>query len=87
MAKALSDTVVRSGGGGVLNHDLHGIARIVIRWFTEAAERGDPTAQYNLAMLWELGRAREPAGGGNRFATAFEWCRRAAEQGDVEAQW
>lgn len=45
------------------------------------AEQGDPTAQYELAMAYDLGREveRDPS-------QAANWCKRAAEQGHAAAQ-
>ena len=51
-------------------------------WPRGAAERGDPEAQYNLAVLYEQGRGypHDPA-------QAAEWYRKAAEQGFTQAQY
>ncbi|MBI4424713.1 MAG: sel1 repeat family protein, partial [Elusimicrobia bacterium] len=49
--------------------------------FRDAAERGDPVAQYNLGVLYQ-GRQGAP----RDDAQAAAWLRKAAEQGDAKAQ-
>ena len=47
----------------------------------QAAEQGDPEAQFGLAGIycWGLGVPQN-------YAEALKWYRKAAEQGDVDAQ-
>lgn len=49
---------------------------------TEAAERGNPDAQYALAMMYENGRGVEQSS-----RTAMEWLEKAARQNHSEAQY
>ncbi len=51
------------------------------REFQELAERGDPTAQYDLAIMYEKGQ-----GMALDYAEAAKWYRLAAEQGHTDAQ-
>jgi len=52
-----------------------------VRWFTEAAERGLPDSQFNLAVLHEngLGVAKDDK-------EAYKWLLLAAKSGDAEAE-
>ena len=52
-----------------------------IQRLTAAAEAGDVAAQYELAMLYGLGKDVE-----RDDALSLEWGRKAAEQGHAEAQ-
>ena len=47
----------------------------------EAAERGDPEAQFNLGMCYEEGK-----GVSRNYAEAVKWLRKAAERGNAAAQ-
>ena len=47
----------------------------------KAAEQGDITAQFNLAMMYSNGK-----GVNKNHPEAFKWCKKAAEQGYVDAQ-
>jgi len=51
------------------------------KWFREAAEQGDPAAQFNLGVLYETGQ-----GVAQNFAEAVKWYHEAAEQGEPQAQ-
>ena len=46
-----------------------------------AAEQGDATAQFNLALMYEIGK-----GVPQDYAQALKWYRKAAEQGNAKAQ-
>ena len=63
-------------GKGVVQDD-----KLAAQWFRRAAEQGDDSAQYNLAMLYRQGQglARDDK-------AAAQWLRRAAEQGYALAQ-
>jgi hypothetical protein len=50
------------------------------QWYREAAENGDPNAQYNLGTMHYHGR-----GVSQDSAEAARWFRKAAEQGDADA--
>jgi TPR repeat protein len=50
-------------------------------WYRKAAEQGDATAQYNLALMYYHGR-----GVAHDRQQAETWFRKAAEQGNAEAQ-
>ena len=51
--------------------------RETLQW----AERGNASAQYNLGVMYAKGQ-----GVRQDYAEAVRWYRRAAEQGDVQAQ-
>ena len=51
------------------------------KWFREAAEQGDPAAQFNLGVLYETGQ-----GVTQNYAEAVKWYHAAAEQGEPQAQ-
>ena len=51
------------------------------KWFREAAEQGDPAAQFNLGVLYETGQ-----GVPQNYAEAVKWYHAAAEQGEPQAQ-
>ena len=51
------------------------------KWFREAAEQGDPAAQFNLGVLYETGQ-----GVPQNYADAVKWYHAAAEQGEPQAQ-
>lgn len=53
-----------------------------LRLLKPLAEKGDPNAQYNLAILYYEGR-----GVPRNYAEAAKWYRKAADQGDVSAQY
>lgn len=55
--------------------------REAAQWFAKAAERGDPAAQFNLALFYEQGLGVEAD-----MSSAASWYRRAAKQGQLEAQ-
>ncbi len=61
------------GEGGVVKDPV--AAR---HWFLVAAERGDPEAQRNLALMYQIGR-----GGPADQALAEFWFQKARGQGDV----
>ena len=63
-------------GKGVAQDD-----KLAAQWFRRAAEQGDASAQYNLAMLYRQGR-----GLAEDDKAAAQWLRRAAEQGYALAQ-
>jgi TPR repeat protein len=50
--------------------------------FTEAAQAGDPRAQYNLGRMWLDGE-----GGPRDYAQALSWSEKAAEQGIPAAEY
>ena len=50
-------------------------------WLREAAEQGDPAAQFNLGMLYETGQ-----GVPQNYAEAVKWYRESAERGYPAAQ-
>ena len=52
-----------------------------MKWYRAAAEQGDATAQFNLALCYEKGIGVE-----QDAADAVKWYRAAAEQGDAAAQ-
>ena len=52
-----------------------------MRWFREAAEQGNPQAQYDLGVMFQLGR-----GVAQDSAAAVRWYLEAAEHGYPEAQ-
>jgi TPR repeat protein len=52
-----------------------------LRWFQKAADQGDHTAQFNLGVMYTIGR-----GVLQDYAAAMSWYRKAADQGDAEAQ-
>jgi hypothetical protein len=47
----------------------------------QLAEKGDPSAQYNLGVMYHNGRGVE-----KDEVEAFKWYQKAAEQGDADAQ-
>jgi len=52
-----------------------------VRWYRKAAEQGEASAQYNLAISYDNGNGvREDK------RKAVRWYRKAAEQGDADAQ-
>lgn len=51
------------------------------KWFREAAELGDPAAQFNLGVLYETGQ-----GVTQNYAEAVKWYHAAADQGEPQAQ-
>ena len=52
-----------------------------MRWYTRAAEAGDPQAQFYLGYIHDRGLH-----GANSVSEAVSWYRRAASQGEVRAQ-
>jgi uncharacterized protein len=52
-----------------------------LREWSAAAEKGDPQAQFQLAVLYEQGQ-----GTGKGLSEALKWTRMAAENGDANAQ-
>ena len=54
---------------------------IAVRFFRQAADKGDAVAQFNLGRLYSQGRGAPPDP-----AQAAIWYRKAAEQGHAEAQ-
>jgi hypothetical protein len=52
-----------------------------VKWCRKAAERGDASAQFNLALMYYNGQ-----GVTQDYAEALKWCRKAAEQDDASAQ-
>src|SRR5450631_3285713 len=52
-----------------------------VRWYSKAAEQGDPTAQAHLGLLYDLGR-----GVAQDDAQAMRWYLKAAEQGESSAE-
>jgi hypothetical protein len=65
------------GGKGVPKDEV-----AALKLFEEAAERGDPTAEYSLGVLHSEGRAGLEA----NPRTAVMWWKRAAQQGQPHAQ-
>jgi len=63
-------------GRGVHKNDVE-----AVRWYREAAEQGDATAQFNLGGMYRKG-----AGIPKDDAKAAYWYHKAAEQGLAEAQ-
>lgn len=55
--------------------------RKAAEWFRKAAEQGYVMGQYNLGLMYRLGR-----GVPQNYAEAMKWFRMAAEQGDPVAQ-
>ncbi len=51
-------------------------------WYRNAAEQGDPRAQYWLGMMYVAG-----FGVSRDYAKGMDWLTKAAEQGDAEALW
>ena len=51
------------------------------RWLRVAAEQGDATAQFNLAVLYDTGEGLQ-----QNYAEAVRWYRLAADQNYAEAQ-
>ena len=54
---------------------------VAVRWWRLAAEQGDASAQYNLALMYDNGE-----GVPQDYAEAVKWYRLAAEQGIAAAQ-
>ncbi len=52
------------------------------KWFRKAAEQGDVMAQYNLGIMYDVGR-----GVTQDYAEAVKWYGKAADQGDAKAQY
>jgi TPR repeat protein len=52
-----------------------------VRWFRQAADQGDDTAQFYLGVMYSEGR-----GVPQSYAEAAEWYRLAAERGNAPAQ-
>lgn len=69
-----------------VDHDLTAIVEgdytTAQKQFSEAAERGDAKAQYNLALMYDSGK-----GIPQDDAKALEWYQKAAEQGYAPAQY
>jgi TPR repeat protein len=63
-------------GRGVAQDDVE-----ASRWYRQAAEQGNATAQINLGFMYENGR-----GVAQDDAEATRWYRQAAEQADARAQ-
>ena len=51
------------------------------KWYTKAAVQGNPTAQYDLGIMYADG-----IGVPQDYALAIEWFTKSAEQGDLDAQ-
>ena len=51
-----------------------------VRWYRQAAEEGDPEAQYNLGVMYNFGRGLPQSD-----AQAMMWYREAAERGIADA--
>jgi TPR repeat protein len=49
-----------------------------IKWLTEAAKQGEPTAQFKLGSIYKNRK---------EYVTAIEWLTKAAEQSHIEAQY
>ena len=52
-----------------------------VRWYRQAAEQGDASAQTNLGFMYDRG-----LGVAQNYAEAVRWYRKAAEQGIAKAQ-
>jgi hypothetical protein len=52
-----------------------------LNWFRKAADRGNPSGQDHLGMMYYLGR-----GVPRDYTEALKWFRKAAEQGNVHAE-
>ena len=52
-----------------------------LKWYTESAEQGNPTAQYHLGIMYSTGR-----GVTQDSEQAVKWFTKAAEQGDLDSQ-
>ena len=52
-----------------------------VKWYRLAADQGNATAQFNLALMYANGQ-----GVPQNYAEAVKWYRLAADQGDAEAQ-
>jgi hypothetical protein len=63
--------------GGVSRADFE----VAARFFRQAADKGDATAQFNLGRLYSQGRGAPPD-----LTQAAIWFRKAAEHGHAEAQ-
>jgi eukaryotic-like serine/threonine-protein kinase len=78
------DRDAQSALGWLYDKGLGGLARDAKKaaeWYQKAAEKGDLTAQLNLATMYKFGE-----GVPQSFEQAFKWYKRAAEQDDPEAQ-
>ena len=76
----LSSTVARSGfDEGAASYRIGNYEDAVKEW-SEAAQRGDSDAQYNLGCLYLRGE-----GGPKDRGKANEWLQRAADQNDLDA--
>jgi TPR repeat protein len=79
---------IETGQGEVAAHFLLGLkyslapdAPGAVESYRLAADRGNALAQFNLAMMYELGQGMEPD-----CAEATKWFLKAAEQGDAGGQ-
>jgi TPR repeat protein len=52
-----------------------------MRWYTKAADQGDTSAQYNLALMYEEGD-----GTAKDVVSAYMWYSLAAAEGDEDAK-
>ena len=64
-----------------LRYSLGADAAGAVESYRLAADRGNALAQFNLAMMYELGQGMEPD-----CAEATKWFLKAAEQGDAGGQ-
>lgn len=55
---------------------------LAIKWYTKAAEQGNPTAQFHLGVSYSTGR-----GVPLDYDQAVKWFRKSADQGDQDAQY
>lgn len=53
-----------------------------VKWYTAAADQGDPDAQYNLGECFRIGRHIK-----KDMNKAVELFKKAAEQGNADAQY
>ncbi|WP_221898222.1 tetratricopeptide repeat protein [Bathymodiolus japonicus methanotrophic gill symbiont] len=65
-------------------YDMEGVVqdgKEALTWFRKAAEQGDAIAQFNLGLMYAIGK-----GVVQDDKEVFKWYRKAAEQGHARAQ-
>lgn len=66
-----------TGSEGLVQDD-----KKAIEWYQKAAEQGDASAQFNMAVMYHEGR-----GATQDFTKARYWYQKSAAQGDKDAQY
>ena len=64
-----------------LEYDKAGDAKSAAEWFTKAAEKGSPSAQFNLGVCYRNGKGVE-----KNYTEAMKWYKKAAAQGHANAK-